>query len=275
MTATARATCPCHTADVPASVDNLAIVWASVDQLCSGLPDGQWELPTGCPGWTVKDNLSHLVDYEARALGRPAPAHGPGPLPHVKNEMGQANEIGVDARRPLPGAQVLAEFRQVTGERLAQLRSLTGPQLAEPVVTPAGPGTMAEMLTLRVMDSWMHEQDIRRATGCPGHSSGPAAGEALGYLTRFLPYVVGKRAAAPEGSKVVFRIGGSAPVAVQVTGGRGVQAADPDGATVTMAMPAATFAALVGGRSDVPDDVDITGDRELGQRVLESMGYLP
>jgi len=26
---------------VSASVENLAIVWSSVDQLCSGLPDGQ------------------------------------------------------------------------------------------------------------------------------------------------------------------------------------------------------------------------------------------
>ncbi len=79
------------------SVENLAIVWASTDRLCSGLSAGQWDLPTGCPGWTVKDQLSYLVDYEARALGRPASGHEPGPLPHVKNEMGRANEVGVDA----------------------------------------------------------------------------------------------------------------------------------------------------------------------------------
>jgi len=257
------------------SVENLAIVWASVGQLCSDLADGQWDLPTGCPGWTVKDNLSHLVDYEARALGRPAPGPAPGPFPHVKNEMGQANEIGVDARRPEPGAQVLAEFRQVTGERLAQLRALSEQDLAAPMMTPAGPGTTADLLTLRVMDGWMHEQDIRRATGRPGHTHGPAADEALGYFTRFLPYVVGKRAAAPDGSKVIFRVGGRDPVAVQVAGGRGSLAAGPDGATVSLAIPATTFAALVGGRADVPGDADITGDQQLGQRVLASMGLIP
>ena len=258
-----------------ASVENLAIVWSSVGQLCSGLPAGQWDLPTGCPGWTVKDHLSHLVDYEARALGRPAPGHEPGPLPHVKNEMGQVNEIGVDVRRPRPGAQVLAEFRQVTGERLARLRTLTGQDLAAPVATPAGPGTMADLLTLRVMDSWMHEQDIRRATGRPGHADGPAAGEAVGYFTRFLPYVVGKRAAAPDGSKVVFRVGGRDPVAIQMAGGRGSLAADAGGATVSLAIPVTTFAALAGGRSDVPDDTRVTGDEALGRRVLGSMGLMP
>jgi len=85
------------------SVENLAIVWASTGRLCSDLAAGQWDLPTGCPGWTVKDQLSHLADYEARALGRPAPRHEPGPLPHVKNEMGRANEVGVDARSGMAG----------------------------------------------------------------------------------------------------------------------------------------------------------------------------
>jgi hypothetical protein len=157
---------------VHTSTDNLAAVWASVYRLCSGLPDSQWDLPTGCPGWTVKDHVSRLVDYEARALGRPAPQHDPGPLPHVRNELGRANEIGVDMRRAQSGAAVLAEFRQVTG-------------------------------------------------------------------------------------------------------GRGRPAAGPQGATVTMTIPAATFAALAGGRSDMPGNVAITGDQQLGQRVLQSMGLMP
>jgi uncharacterized protein (TIGR03083 family) len=257
------------------TIENLAIVWASIDRLCSDLPGGQWELPTGCPGWTVKDHVSHLVDYEARALGRPTPQHEPGPLSHLKNDLGRANEIGVDARRSASGAAVLAEFRQVTAERLVQLRQLTEQDLAAQTMTPAGPGTVADMLTLRVMDSWSHEQDIRRAVGRSGHLEGPAVDEALNYFTRFLPYVVGKRAAAPEGSKVVFCIGARDPIAIEVDGSRARPAAGPQDATVILAIPVATFAALVGGRSDVPGDVDITGDGGLGQRVLDSMGFMP
>ena len=52
-------------------------------------------------------------------------------------------------------------------------------------------------------------------------------------------------------------------------------AADSGHATATLAIPAATFAALIGGRSDAPGDTGITGDRQLGQRVLDSMGILP
>ena len=97
----------------------------------------------------------------------------------------------------------------------------------------------------------------------------------MGYFTRFLPYVVGKRAAAPDGSKVVFRVGGRDPVTVQVAGGRGSLAADAGGATVSLAIPVTTFAALAGGRSDVPHDARITGDEALGRRVLGSMGLMP
>ena len=56
----------------------------------------------------------------------------------------------------------------------------------------------------------------------------------------------------PDGAKVVFRIGARPPVAVEVAGGRGRRAADPGDATVDLAVPVATFAALAGGRADVP-----------------------
>ena len=67
---------------------------------------------------------------------------------------------------------------------------------ATQTTTPVGLGIVADLLTLRVMDSWSHEQDIRRAVGRPGHTEGSAVEEALAYFSRFLPYLVGKRAAA-------------------------------------------------------------------------------
>jgi uncharacterized protein (TIGR03083 family) len=71
---------------VSVSIDNLETTWRSIDSLCSTLSEDDWARPTGCPGWSVQDNLAHLVDYEARALGRPGPGHTPTDVSHTKNE---------------------------------------------------------------------------------------------------------------------------------------------------------------------------------------------
>lgn len=263
-------------ATAPASIDNLERCWASISELCDDLTEMQWDLPTGCPGWTVKDQISHLVDYEARALGRPGPDHVPAAVSHTKNALGESNEVGVDARRSQPGAAVLAELREVATERLAQLRALTAADFDREVPTPAGPGTVSDMLRLRVMDTWSHEQDIRRALGRPGHATGPVADEALAHFTRFLPIVVGKRAGAADGQSVVFVLGDHGPLRILVQDGRANVVDElPGEPTVQLTMPAPTFSALVGGRSDTPDDVVVQGDTDLAQRVLDSVGFMP
>src|SRR4051812_36213670 len=107
------------------SIGNLDLTWASLIELCSTLSDGEWTRPTGCPGWSVQDNVSHLIDYESRALGRTPPE---GDVPaggHVKNALGEANEIGVAVRRGRRGAEVLDELREVTAARSAQLHALS------------------------------------------------------------------------------------------------------------------------------------------------------
>jgi len=262
---------------VNTSIANLAALWESVSSLCADLDEAAWKTPTGCPGWSVQDHVAHLVDYESRALGRPGPDHQlADDAPHAKNDIGRFNEIGVDFRRARTGAEVLEEFREVTAARVEQLQALTDEDLSQPTQTPVGEGTVADMLVLRVMDTWTHEQDIRRAVGRPGNEKGPAVEEAVAYFTRALPFVVGKRAAAPEGSSVVFRIGGVTPVGVAVVEGRGRLVDElPHSPTVELRMPATTFVALVGGRSDAPDDVEITGDTALGERVVGAMGFMP
>jgi uncharacterized protein (TIGR03083 family) len=261
---------------VSPSIDNLDLTWRSLIDLCAELGEDDWRRPTGCPGWTVQDNVAHLVDYESRALGRPGPE---GPAPggdHLKNPLGEMNEVGVAHRRARPGAEVLDELREVTAARSAQLHALSAADLAIEITTPAGPGTVADMLRLRVMDTWSHEQDIRRALGRPGHLTGPAVEESLDHFLRYVPYVVGKRAGAPDGATVVFVVGDLRRQAIEVVGGR-AQAApgEPTDPTVTVTVPVATFAALVGGRDDAPADAEVSGDAELGRRVVASLGFMP
>lgn len=259
------------------SIEHLDLTWRSIVDLCGDLTDEEWARPTGCPGWSVQDQISHLIDYEAGALGRPRPDHVVAAgLDHLKNPLGEANEVGIDARRALPGAAVLAELVEVTAARLQQLQGLTDADFAREVTTPAGPGTIDDMLDLRVMDTWSHEQDVRRALGRPGHVSGPAADHAVDFFTKFLPFVVGKRAGAPDGSSVQLAIGDRPPIRVLISEGRGALVDASDGEpTVTLTMPVTTFAAVAGARSDVPGDLVITGDEDLGRRVLASLSVMP
>lgn len=256
-------------------VDDLERTWRSIDALCVDLTDAEWATPTGCPGWSVQDNVAHLVDYESAALGRPRPDHVPADVSHTRNPMGEANEVGVDARRGRPGREVLAELREVAAERLVALRALTDADLAQEARLPLGKGTQADLLTLRVMDTWCHEQDIRRALGRPGHEDGPAAEDTVAYFARFLPLLVGKRAGAPEGASILVEVGGT-PFRVVVRDGRAgfVDALDGE-PTVTIRMSAPSFAAHVGGRADAPDDHEVAGDAALARAVVANLGFLP
>ncbi len=87
---------------------------AELAEVTYELSDTEWALPTECPGWDVKDQLSHLIGIERIIMGEPAPEWD-GPLgDHVKNDVGARNEAWIAVRRPFPGATVRAEFVEVT-----------------------------------------------------------------------------------------------------------------------------------------------------------------
>ena len=44
-------------------------VWGDIIAVCADLTDAQWERPTDCPGWTVQDNVAHMIGTERMLLG--------------------------------------------------------------------------------------------------------------------------------------------------------------------------------------------------------------
>lgn len=262
------------------TIATLRSVWGSISELCADLDEEQWKRPTALPGWTVQDNLAHLVGTERmlQGLGKtgdPAP-----PADHVKNAIGVMNEQHVHARRGHTGAEVLAEWNELIAVRLATLETADEAYFAAEAMTPTGPGTLADFLHIRVLDNWAHEQDIRRALGRPGGYGSDAAAHTIDRLIRTLPIVVGKRAATPEGQAIEFDITG--PVArhlvYEVQGGRAALVDTPTHPpAATIRTDADTFAALALGRQqawEAADRVKITGDAELGRRAIESLNMM-
>jgi uncharacterized protein (TIGR03083 family) len=229
----------------------------------------------------VKDQLSHLIGIERPLLGEPEPEWEEAPGDHVKTAFAAGNEKWIAARRKQPGEVVLAEFRDVTNLRLDVLGALSEDEWAHVSPTIVGDMPYADFMRMRVFDSWVHEQDVRLALGRPGGSGGRASSIALDQVQGAMGFVVGKQAAAPDGTVVRFSVSGPALDARQITigveGGR-ARAVSPDAApTVTLTMSSLDFLRLGCGR--VAEDLEasrsigIEGDQEFGRRVLGSMNF--
>lgn len=263
-------------------VDALEGVWQSTIAVCSDLGDKQWHTMTECPGWSVQDNLAHIIGIESTLLGRPNPDHVAPGGPHIKNDVGQLNEIWVDFFRPRPGAEVLDEFRAVISERLAILRGYTDADFAAESWTPVGPGTVRDLIPFRIFDSWAHEQDIRRALDRPGDLESAAARVAMDRIAGALGYVVGKKAKPADGTTIVFDVRGTVGrvVALGVDHGRAHELDHaPAEPTVRITTDVETFLALGCGRwaaSRAVDDGIVTfmGDDTIGRRIVGEMNVL-
>ncbi len=264
--------------DQATTIELLAEVWASIDGLVDELDEADWDLATDCPGWTVKDQLAHVAALEASMAGRPQLEHTPPDAPWIRNDFGRITEAGVDVRRSWEPPEVVAEFRDVIIERLAQLDALTADEWAADSWTPVGPGTYGLFILSRIVDCWAHEQDMRRATQRPGHLDGPAAEAVTERLLGGFPMVVGKRAGAPDGATVVLRLDGplTREVAVVVDGRARLLDQAPADATTTITMGSETYAVLACGRqpAGARDDVRIEGDQALGQAVVDNLNIM-
>ncbi len=161
----------------------LAETWAALAEACYELSGTEWALPTECPGWDVKDQLSHLIGIERAIMGEAAPRLGRPPRRPREERLRGANEPWVAVRAAVPGAAVRAEFVEVTETRLAQLGRAADEEWAAVGWSPVGEVPYAVFMEVRVFDSWVHEQDARRALDRPGgrqpgfgHVARPGAG---------------------------------------------------------------------------------------------------
>ena len=252
----------------------------SIQNLCSDLTESQFKTPTQCPGWTVQDNLSHLIGVEKSLGGLGATTHRATSLEFVKNPIGEMNEHEVDARRKLSGAEVIKEFNQMMSSRRAQLESEPEEYFTKETMTPTGKGTVADFLHIRVMDCWIHEQDMRRALNIPGNQNSASAELSIDRLCRTLPIVVGKRAAAPEGSCVVIHI--TAPIvrniSITVINGRAIVVETPSSKPLMeLSFDSNTFVELATGRATAQETAErwyVSGDTDLGARVVGSINMM-
>jgi len=264
------------------TVAALGEVWASLGELLAELSDDQWAQPSPLPGWSVQDNVSHIVGTEAMLSGEAGPelevdreAND-----HVRNDIGAFNEQWVESLRTVPPGEVLAKFRALADVRLATLEAMSDDEWNAESFTPAGKDTFGRFMQIRVFDCWLHEQDIRDAVGRPGHENGLAVEVVLDEMSTALGFVVGKKAGATTGQSVTFALTDGGAVVrqlhVEVDERAAVVPELSEPATVTLTMPIGVMTRRCAGRvgpDDLLDQVIIDGDLELASKILANQSY--
>ena len=161
----------------------------------------------GLPGWTVKDQLAHVVGPEkcspasvANRRGARLRAHQARARPRVEHD--------VEARRRCPAGWSSPSSPSSTRERIAQLRESQA-ELDTVIGGLFGPETtFGQIFDLRIIDTWCHEQDIRAALDRPGNLDSPAAALFTEAVLHALPRV----AARVAGIGAAMRSSSTSPV---------------------------------------------------------------
>jgi uncharacterized protein (TIGR03083 family) len=258
----------------------LAQEFEAISSFGQTLQSSDWDTPTCLPGWTVRDNLSHMIGTESMLLQIPNPDVEVSESAHVRNPIGKANEVWVDSMRSWPGTDVLARFADVTGQRIAALRAMSQAEFDAPSWTPAGPDeTYGRFMRIRHFDCFMHEHDMRGAVGAPDRPEPTHVASALSEVSTGLGFIVGKRAQAPAGARVRLQLTGPAAqeLLVEVVERATVVGELSAPPTVTVQMPTMLFLRLTGGREaggpHIGHDVVVEGDAEFGQRLVENLAF--
>jgi uncharacterized protein (TIGR03083 family) len=169
------------------------------------LDEADWDKPTACALWSVRDIAAHQASHVGLGSGVRGFLSQVNPaqlLPYLRRGMSgldALNQAQVDKRKRLPIEDVIAELRDGMPPSI-ESRQRTNP-LAYLIHVPAPPLKFLSLDTLLhvvlVRDMWMHRHDIAAATGKPfvqtaGHD-GPiveqAVRDAARHAVRKMPEV--------------------------------------------------------------------------------------
>ena len=263
-------------------IDALDQTWTSIDRLLRPQPPGSYDAPTACPGWSVRDVVSHLLGFEVMLRGGPVPKFTGEWPDYVKNPIGEINEAFVQAHRGEPGIVVLDEFREAARNSLDALRALSLEEWEKIGWSPEGDRPYHRFQETRVVDSWIHLQDIRDALLQPEDDHGPGEEIVANRFEASLPYVIGKRMRPPDGTVIQINLSGrlARTVTIEVCDGRATPTGDASRpADLEITTPVALFWRRSAGRIGAEAFLDasatfVRGDRTLATSFAQALAIM-
>ncbi|MCG8965946.1 MULTISPECIES: maleylpyruvate isomerase family mycothiol-dependent enzyme [Streptomyces] len=250
----------------------------AISELVQPLVEAEWNRRTPCPGWSVRDIVSHVMGLDSEMLGDPRPIHTlPRDLFHVTNDQQRYMEMQVDVRRHHTAPEITSELEYMIIRRNRQLRN----ESRDPGTKVRGPMgselTLEESMRRHAFAVWAHEQDLRTALGHPGNLDSPGALVARDVLLAELPGVVAERADAPRSSAVVFDVHGPVEflrtIRVDIQGRGTLETAPALGPAAALTLDWETYVRLACGRvtpEAVADRIKTEGDPDLTAAILRN-----
>ncbi len=252
---------------------------ATLDVLKS-LSAEEWELPTGCEGWNVKDLVLHL-GTSLQIVVDPENAMPPG------DDGTEASlDAAVAAARDMPVAEVLAMYEDLSGKATEAFAGLQADGIAETEIPMADLGThpMHLIANAFAFDTYTHLRiDLSAPRGAIERDLPPASEAALAASVEWL------LAGLPQMGTQALKPTITAPLGLRLTGpGGGEWTLRPsdgdhacevvpgvaDDAVATIESSVADFVSWSTTRSDWRDQVTITGDAKQAGTTLDAINLI-
>jgi uncharacterized protein (TIGR03084 family) len=146
---------------VKALTADLAAEHESLDAVVRDLSASAWDLPTPAPGWSVRDQISHLWYFDGAAVLAATDPEAFAESTRVLLSSG-GTDLAVEPGRTMTPAALLGAWRAGRVQLLEVLGGLD-PNARIPWYGPSmGARSFA---TARLMETWAHGQDVVDAVG--------------------------------------------------------------------------------------------------------------
>lgn len=184
--------------------------------LLKGLSAQEWEMPTACSPWVVKDVAAHLLGSNIGRLssGRDTLSESDSPGMSFEELIGFINQANAEWVRAAKGMSpsLLIELLDLTDAHLYRyFKTLPAHAIASTPVSWADdrPSPNWFDIAREYTEKWLHQQHIREAVGRPLLTTWDWLFPVLDTFMRALPRTY-RGVQAEEGAAVVFRITGDA-----------------------------------------------------------------
>jgi uncharacterized protein (TIGR03083 family) len=198
--------------DVVMVVDLFPEILAGLLELLSALDAPDWQKPTACSGWSVKDVALHLLGVEISNLSSRRDGHAGGASLQGWSELvaflNTWNESWVEQARRI-STPLLVDLLRFTGGQMNDYFRTLDPFAQGGSVAWAGQGPAPVWLDLarEYMERWHHQQHLRDAVGQPGFKEPRYLAPVLATFVRALPRTFETVQSAP-GTSVTLTISG-------------------------------------------------------------------